>query len=39
MYSLRPLVSDFPIPVAGWTALLQPTLFLAMLGSVSAGAG
>jgi hypothetical protein len=27
------------MPVAGWAAVLQPTLFLAMLGSVSAGAG
>jgi hypothetical protein len=39
MHSLRPPVSDFPMPVAGWTAVLQPKLFLAMLGSVSAGAG
>jgi hypothetical protein len=39
MHRLQPLVSDFPMPAAGWTAILQPTLFLAMLGNVSAGAG
>jgi len=27
------------MPVAGWTAILQPTLFLAMLGGVSSSAG
>jgi hypothetical protein len=39
MHSLRPFVSDFPVPVARWTAILQPALFLAMLGGVSASVG
>ena len=39
VHRLRPLISDLPMPVAGWTAVLFAALFLAIVEGVQAGAG